>query len=203
MRTGPVSCVLAAVCLVATTARAQDERAFVQGVGGIRMTSAPGIATSLGAMVGGSLTPNIQAVGEFGRLSDVLPPLLDTAISFTPADFQMSALYGVGGVRLTTSPGSHLRAYAETLAGIARLSSTLRGIGSPTTDAIINTALRFADTTDPLAAAGAGVIFESGPLVASVGYRFTRIFADNALAGLITGGNLDINEVRFGIGVRF
>jgi len=201
MRTGIVSCVLAAVCLAATGAAAQDDRAFVQGVGGIRLTSATSFAPSFGAMVGGSLTPNIQAVGEFGRMSDVLPPLLDAALAFTPADYQLSAWYGVGGVRLTTAPG-HVRAYAETLAGVARLSSTIHGIGSPTTDAIVNTALQFVDTTDPLAAAGVGVVVQSGAFVANVGYRFTRIF-DSAEAGLLTGGNLDINELRFGIGFRF
>jgi len=43
---------------------------------------------------------------------------------------------------------------------------------------------------------------QSGAFVANVGYRFTRIF-DNAEAGLLTGGNLDINELRFGVGFRF
>ena len=201
MRTGIVSCVLAAVCLVATGAAAQDDRAFVQGVGGIRLTSATSFAPSFGAMVGGPLTPNLQAVGEFGRMSDVLPPLVDAALAFTPADFRLSAWYGVGGVRLMTAPG-HVRAYAETLAGVARLSSTIHGIASPTTDAIVNTALQFVDTTDPLAAAGVGVVVQSGAFVANVGYRFTRIF-DSAEAGLLTGGNLDINELRFGVGFRF
>jgi hypothetical protein len=199
MRTGRVSSLLVVVCLVSTCAAAQD--AFVQGVGGIRLTSAPGLAGSFGAMVGGSLTPNIDAVGEFGRITDVMPPILDTALSFAYPDFQMSALYGVGGVRLITSPG-HVRAYGETVAGFARLSSSLREADSPI-DTIVNTGLTFVNTTEPLAAAGAGVIFQSGRLVANVGYRFTRIFAGDTLAGLLTGGNLDISEVRMGIGIRF
>ena len=202
MRTGRISCLLVVVCLVSTCAAAQDDRAFVQGVGGIRLTSAPGIAGSFGAMVGGSLTPNIDAVGEFGRMSDVMPTLIDTAVAFTYPDFQMSAWYGVGGIRLITSPTGHLRAYGETVAGFARLSNSLRGIDSPT-DAIVGTALSFVNTTEPLAAAGAGVIFQNGSFVANVGYRFTRIFAGDTLAGLLTGGNLDVNEVRVGIGVRF
>ena len=203
MRTGRLSCLLVVVCLVSTCAAAQDDRAFVQGVGGIRLTSAPGIAASFGAMVGGSLTPNIDAVGEFGRMGDVMPSVIDAALAFTYPDFQLSALYGVGGIRLVTSPAGHVRAYGETVAGVARLSSTLRGIGSPTTGAIVNTALSFVNTTEPLAAAGAGLIFQGGPIVANVGYRFTRIFAGDTLAGLLTGGNLDISEVRVGIGIRF
>jgi hypothetical protein len=202
MRTGRVSGLVAAVCLVSTCATAQDSHAFVQGVGGIRFTSAPGVAGSFGAMVGGSLTPNIDAVGEFGWMSDVMPPLLDTAVSFAYPDFQMSALYGVGGVRLLTSPAGHVRAYGETVGGIARLSSTLRGSDSPV-DTIVNTALTFVNTTEPVAAAGGGIIFQGGSVVANVGYRFTRIFAGDTLAGLLTGGNLDINEVRVGIGIRF
>jgi len=200
MRTGRVSCLLVVVCLVSTCAAAQDS-AFVQGVGGIRLTSAPGIAGSFGAMVGGSLTPNIDAVGEFGRITDVMPPILDTALALTYPEFQMSAFYGVGGVRLITSPG-HVRAYGETVAGFARLSSALRENDSPI-DAIVNTGLSFVNTTEPLAAAGGGVIFQGGPLVANVGYRFTRIFAGDTFAGLLTGGNLDISEVRMGIGIRF
>jgi len=199
MRKGRVSSLLVVVCLVSTCAAAQD--AFVQGVGGIRLTSAPGLAGSFGAMVGGSLTPNIVAVGEFGHITDVMPPILDSALAFAYPDFQMSALYGVGGVRLITSPG-HLRAYGETVAGFARLSSSLRETDSAI-DAIVNTGLSFVNTTEPLAAAGAGVIFQSGPLVANVGYRFTRIFAGDTFAGLLTGGNLDISEVRMGIGIRF
>jgi hypothetical protein len=201
MRTGHVSSLLVVVCLVSTCAAAQDSRAFVQGVGGIRLTSAPGLAGSFGAMVGGSLTPNIDAVGEFGRITDVMPPIIDTAVAFTYPDFQMSALYGVGGIRLITSPG-HVRAYGETVAGFARLSNSLREIDAPI-DAIVNTGLAFVNTTEPLAAAGAGVIFQAGPLVANVGYRFTRIFAGDTFAGLLTGGNLDISEVRMGIGIRF
>ena len=52
-------------------------------------------------------------------------------------------------VRLTTAPG-HVRAYAETLAGVARLSSTIHGIGSATTDAIVNTALQWFTKTGTL-----------------------------------------------------
>ena len=36
------------------------------------------------------LTPNIQIVGEVGRLSDIKPPLLDL-LDFTPFDLRVSA----------------------------------------------------------------------------------------------------------------
>jgi opacity protein-like surface antigen len=96
-----------------------------------------------------------------------------------------------------------LSAYGETLAGVTRLSGSFGGIGSPRTVAIVNTALRFVDTTNPVGAVGAGIILQGGPFVVDVGYRFSRIFARDAFAGLLTGGNLDVNEARIGVGVRF
>src|SRR5205807_4089549 len=136
-------------------------------------------------------------------MSDVLPSAIDTAIAFTPADFRVSSLYGMGGIRLITTPYGHVGAYVETLGGVARLSSRFGGVGSPTTDAIVNTALRFVDTTDPVAAVGAGATFQAGSFAAFVGYRFSRIFASDAFASLLTGGNLDVSEVRVGLGIRF
>ena len=56
---------LAAICLAPTWAGAQDTKGFVQGVGGIRLTSAPGTAGSVGGTVGGSLTRNMQARMSF------------------------------------------------------------------------------------------------------------------------------------------
>ena len=47
---------LAAICLAPTWAGAQDTKGFVQGVGGIRLTSAPGTAGSVGGTVGGYIT---------------------------------------------------------------------------------------------------------------------------------------------------
>src|SRR5262249_33995227 len=158
------------VCLVAAPAAAQDRRAFVEGIGGIRLSSAPGTAASVGGMVGGNLTPYMEAIGEVGRMSDVMPPTAATAIALTPATFRVSSFYGLGGIRLTTTSVGHVRAYAETLGGITRLSNTFGGVGSPALDAITNTALRFVDTTDPMAAVGAGVIFQAGSFVANVGY---------------------------------
>lgn len=201
MASRPILIVLVA-CLAATPAAAQD-RAFVQGIGGLRLSSAPGTAASVGGMVGGNLTPNMQAIGEVGRMSDVLPAAIGTTLAFTPATFHVSSLYGLGGIRLITPPLGHVRAYAETLGGVARLNNTFGGIGSPTEDAITNTALRFVNTTDPVAAVGTGVVFQAGSFVANVGYRFSRIFANDALSALVTGGNLDVSEVRVGIGVRF
>ena len=83
------------------------------------------------------------------------------------------------------------------------MNHSFGGIGAPTTDAIVNIALRFVDTTDPLATVGAGVVFQRGSFFADLGYRFSRIFARDGVAGLLAGGNLDVNQVRVALGVRF
>jgi len=202
--------VLVALSAIPLTASAQTQTqtptrlSFVEGFGGLRTTTLPALDGSLGGTIGVALTPNIQALGEVGRTNDVLPSTISTILAFAPGDVRVSALYGGGGVRFVTNPYGHLSGYGEALGGIARLNTTFGGVGSTTTDALINIGLRFLDTTDPMAGVGAGVIVQGGPMVMTFGYRFNRIFASDALSGLLaTGGNLDVNELRVGIGVRF
>jgi len=196
--------VLAALALVPATASAQSRSSFIEGFGGLRTTTLPAVTGSLGGTFGVSLTPNIQAVGEVGRISDVLPSTISTISSFLPVDVHVAAIYGQGGVRLVSNPFGHLSGYGEALAGVTRLNTTVGGVGSATTDALIDIGLRFLDTTDPIAGVGAGVIIQGGPVVATIGYRFSRVFASDALAGLVaSGGYLDVNEVRVGFGFRF
>ena len=195
--------VLAAIAFVPAAASAQTRTSFLEGFGGLRTTTLPAVVGSLGGSIGVSLTPGVQAVGEVGRLSDVLPSTIDTILAFSPVDVHVSAFYGEGGVRFVTNPRGHLSGYGEALGGITRLNTTFGGIGSTTTDALVNLGLRFLDTTDPIAGVGGGLIVQGGSVVATIGYRFNRLFASDALAGLLTGGNLDVNEVRVGIGVRF
>jgi len=197
--------IVALVSLTPIAASAQERTSFVQGFGGLRLTTAPETAGSLGGTVGIGLTPNIQAVGEVGRVSDVLPATVTSILAFTPLRYRVSAFYGEGGVRFTTNSSGHISAYGETLAGVTRLTNTYSGIefSSPTADLLVDAGLRFLNTTDPIAAVGTGVVIQGGPLVATVGYRFSRIFTNSGLTGLLSGGNMDFHEVRFGVGVRF
>jgi opacity protein-like surface antigen len=195
--------VAAALALVPLSASAQDRPSFFEGFGGLRMTSAPGTAGTLGGSIGVSVTPGIQAVGEVGRTSDVMPSSIASIIALTPAEFRVSAFYGEGGVRFLTNPHGRVSGYAETLAGFARMNASFGGVGSSRTDAIVDIALRYFDSTEPMASVGGGLIMQGGPMVATVGYRFNRIFANDALAGWISGGRLDVNEVRVGVGFRF
>lgn len=194
-----------ACLLVAATASAQDQN-FVQGFGGLTLGSAVSVTTSgsaAGMVVGGRLTPNLQVVGEAGRLGNVLPPATSLILGFSPIGFGVSAWYGEGGLRFTTSSRSGVHPYLETSAGFARLNAHVTGLGSGAGDFLSNAGLQFLNRTDPTASAGGGVTFESGRFVADVGYRYRRIFSPDWVNLLAFGDTLRSNEVRVGVGVRF
>jgi opacity protein-like surface antigen len=194
------------LCTLPAAARAQSANTSVQGFGGLTfgMSSTLGrtsTATALGGIVAAGLTPNIQIVGEVGRLSDIRPPLFDL-LDFTPVNLRVSAWYGEGGVRFIASPRSAVRPYAEATAGFARLSTGLSGFGGRT-DAMIRTGLAFLDRTEPLLGVGAGVLLEHGRLALDVGYRYKKITATGVASALNAGNAYQVNEARIGLGVRF
>jgi hypothetical protein len=196
---------LLAVCLAPATAMAQDRTASAVGFGGTSLNS---FSTSMskvdfGVNVAKELTPNIQVVGEFGRIGNMLPSLTSSLLAFTPYDVSVSAFYGEGGVRLLATPGSGVSPYVEATAGIARLSPHVSGFGS-TPDAILDLGLGFLRSTDPILGVGGGFMLRGGPVVADVGYRYKQVAGGNSLVNLLGAGqNLRAHQVRFGIGVRF
>ena len=141
-------------------------------------------------------------VGEAGRISNVLPSTVDTLLTFSPIGVGRSAWYGQGGVRFTTAT-SGIRPYGETSAGFARLHTELTGGGSGNRGLLENAALHFVDRTYPTASVGGGATFESGRFVADVGYRYRRIFSNDWTTRLSLGQQLNVSEVRIGVGVRF
>lgn len=194
------------VCAMPSAARAQSGNTSVQGFGGLTFGTSSVLggaatASTFGGTIAAGLTPNIQVIGEAGRLSDIKPPLLNL-LDFTPVDLHVRAWYGEGGVRLIASPHSAVRPYAEATAGFARLSTGLSGFGGRT-DAVIDTALGLLNRTEPLLGVGGGVMLQGGPLTVDVGYRYKKILASGAGA-LFNGGNAhQVNQVRVGLGVRF
>ena len=82
------------------------------------------------------------------------------------------------------------------------MKTGLRGTGS-TTDAIINTGLGLFGETEPLLGVGGGVLVQGGPVFLDLGYRYKKIFASDSINGLLTGGDVHVNQVRIGAGVRF
>ena len=194
---------LAALSVLPLPAFAQSNESFIQGFGGLRLATAATLTPTAGATLGVGLTPFIQIVGEVGHIHDVMPSMVETLLTLSPVGIRRSALYGEGGMRLTTGPAGHLGVYGETLYGVARLNTTVSGLGSARTDAITNFALRFVNTTSPVGALGTGVILQGGPVVATIGYRYTRVFSDNMLDTLLSAGHSDVNEARVSFGFRF
>jgi len=194
---------LVALSVLPIPAFAQGNQSFIQGFGGLRLATAPTVTPTVGATLGVGLTPYIQAVGEIGHIHDVMPSMSETLLTLSPVSIRRSALYGEGGIRLTSGSVGHVGVYGETLYGAARLNTTVSGLGSARTDAITNFALRFVNTTSPVGALGTGVILQGGPVVATIGYRYTRFFSDNMLDTLLSTGHSDVNEARVSFGFRF
>jgi len=207
MRKTVILSAMLAVCTVPVAARAQSGNTSVQGFGGLTFGTSSSViggssvASSFGGAIAAGLTPNIQIVGEVGRLSDIKPPLLDL-LDFTPVDLRVSAWYGQGGVRFIASPHSAVRPYAEATAGFARLSTGLSGFGGRT-DAVIDTGLAFLNRTEPMLGAGGGVLLQGGPLALDVGYRYKKILATGVASALNAGNAYQVNEARIGFGIRF
>ena len=156
-----------------------------------------------GGRVSVDLIPGIQAIGEFGRLGNVLPTVTDLPVRLLPFDVRASAFYGEGGVRFLAAPGSAVSPYVEATAGIARVNLDVSGFGGAA-DAVTRAALNMFDSTEPIAGAGGGVMFRGGPLLIDVGYRYKQIFADTLVGSLLgVEQGLRSHQVRFGMGVRF
>jgi opacity protein-like surface antigen len=203
MRTLPFTAIAVAVLCVTSSASAQEPHAAVQAFGGLGLGSFTATNTNFGGAVRGDLTPNIQVIGEAGRLGNVLPSLTQTLFDVSPVDFNVSAWYGQGGVRFTGGT-SGLRPYAEASAGIARLQPHVTGFVSGLPGVITNAGLALLNSTAPIASVGGGVTFESGAFIADIGYRRRRIFSDGWVNALALGNDtLSTNEVRVGFGVRF
>ena len=119
MRTLPFAVIAVAALCVTSSASAQEPHAAVQAFGGLGVGSFTTTNTNFGGAVTADLTPNIQVVGEAGRIGNMLPSMTQTLIGLGPVDLNVSAWYGQGGVRFTGGSAA-LRPYVETSAGIAR-----------------------------------------------------------------------------------
>jgi hypothetical protein len=187
--------------LASAPAWAQPSRGSVGGFGGLTINGATS-QSSFGGSVGVDLMPNIQVVGEVGRISDVLPSTIDRLIALTPVDLRVSAFYGEGGVRFLTGARAPVRGYVETTAGFARLSTRFSGIEGA--DSYVNAGLAFFDRTSPMLGVGGGVIMQFGSVLVDAGYRYKRILGSGTLDRVLTGGdNINVNQVRVGVGFRF
>lgn len=197
--------VTALVCTLPTAAAAQSGNSSVQAFGGVTFGGSDFVdaatATTVGAAVHVGLTPNIQIIGEGGRMSNIAPGVYDL-LDFTPVDLGVSAWYAQGGVRLIASPAAGVRPYGEATAGVARLRTDVSGVSGVPGD-VLDTALNFLDRTEPMFGLGAGLVFGAGPVAVDVGYRYKHIRTSGLPSVLNAGRGFGVNEVRVGIGVRF
>lgn len=202
-----VAAALAVVSVVIAPSPASAQ-VSIDGFGGVQMDHVASLGDSgfpvdFGGRVSFDVVPAVQVFGEFGRIGNVMPPLVETGLAFTRLDVTASAFYGEGGVRLLAAPRSAVSPYVEGTAGIAHLRLGARGLGS-TSDAIIRAALNLVDTRDPLFGVGGGILMRAGPLNVDLGYRFKRIVSNSTLSSVLSvGQELQSHQVRFGVGVRF
>ncbi len=193
------------VCGWTGVAGAQSLNRSVQGFGGVTFGSSElgrtSRASSVGGVVAAGLTPNIQIIGEGGRLSDIKPPLLNL-LDFTSVNLRVSAWYAEGGVRFIASPHLSVRPYTEATAGMARLRTGVSGL-SGRTDVIVATALEFFNRTEPMLGVGGGVVFGAGPISVDAGYRYKRIVASGLASAVNAEDAYQVNEARVGVGIRF
>ena len=187
--------------LVSLSSPAFAQNSQITGFGGLTFGDVTDSST-FGGSVAVPLTDNLQIIAEGGRITNVLPSLVDTLVDLTPYDVGVSAWYGEAGVRFIGSSDRTIRPYAEATAGYARLSAGLSGIGA-TPGAITNAALNLLNRTDPMLGVGGGFIVQGGPLALDLGYRYKKILAGESFQGALTGGDFSLNELRIGVGVRF
>jgi opacity protein-like surface antigen len=180
---------------------AQNGSGQIQGFGGFTLRGV-NPATTFGGNVAVPLGDHVQIIGEGGRMSDLTWAPLSGLLDFAPFDARVSAFYGEAGVRVLGPSNRVVRPYAEATAGMARMHVGISGIGTRT-DPILNAALSFLDSTQPILGAGAGVLVQGGPVVVDFGYRYHRIGSGNPLPTVLTGGKLDVQQVRLGVGFRF
>jgi hypothetical protein len=201
MRSFCLTVALVAVLFVPTPTQAQSRAGFAEGFGGLTFGDTAS-ASTFGGGVAVNLTPNIQVIGEVGRMSDLKPSILDQPLAFTSVNMHLSAFYGEGGVRYIVLPHSRLRPYAEATAGFARLNTRFTGAGARE-DSFVNAGLKLLDRTEPLLGVGGGVMLQTGPVVVDLGYRYKKVLTDEMVVPLVSGTNIGVNQFRVGVGVGF
>lgn len=188
-----------AIALVAPAA-AHAQGGQIQAFSGLTFGNVTSSST-VGGQFAVPLSDNLHVIGEAGRMNDVMPSLFSTIVDFTPIDLRVSAWYGEAGIRLIGSSRRAVRPYGEATAGFARMSTGVAGAGS--FDPLVNGALGLFNRTEPMLGLGTGVMLHGGPLVLDLGYRYKMIRAGDSLQALLTGGDVNVSQVRVGVGFRF
>lgn len=200
------SFVAASICTVIVSAPGvafAGSGATLGGFGGLSISNLEAQRPSLGGTVTIPLVPQLQIVGEVGRIGNVLPTRAGTIFSVAQTQLHASAFYGEGGIRLIAAPRSAVTPYGEATAGVARLDVGSDRFGT-LGNAATSLALGLVGRTTPVASLGGGLLLRGGPVVFDLGYRYKQLFADPVLQDVLgLGEPLRAHELRAGIGVRF
>jgi hypothetical protein len=198
--------VLASVLLLPHPSNAQMS---LDGFGAYSMNRVPALGgestvpLDFGGRVSFEMIRGVEAIGEFGKIGNVMPATISIPLQFAPIGVRVSAFYGEGGLRLVAAPGSAVSPYVEGTAGVAHMRLSINGLG-PTADAIARAALNFVDTRDPMFGGGGGLLLKGGPIHVDLGYRYKRIMANSALTSVLSlGQDMQTHQIRVGMGVRF
>ena len=183
-------------------------RAYLSALGGVTFGNEAGGLVAGGVNV--VATPHLQIIGEFGRMSNVLPKttsdqLNSVAESFTgdgssPFSFtaKMPSTYGMGEVRVLGKQRSGLAPFVDSGFGWAKVTTHLTADqgGTDVTGEFVTAADLFQSQTKPMFMAGGGVSIAAGKRAAvDIGYHYARIFTDTTA--------INTNQVVAGLRVGF
>lgn len=211
-----------ALALASTVAAQTRDHGYVIGIGGSTTT----VVTSpfFGGAVGLNVTRDLLVTGEVGRMQNLYADFTrddlraleqafaEEGIPFN-ANFEMSSVYAMGGVRWVVPTNYTARPYLTASAGIARLNPkpgfALAGIDI-TSLVMQEPDLKtvFEKQNRPLASFGGGVSVPFAKhFTADVGYRYSRIFLDTSYlqAGSSPHSHkgFDVQRVYAGAGFTF
>jgi hypothetical protein len=181
---------------VPQTARAQ-ERAFAMGVVGL--TFAENTSWVAGAKGGFSITPNLQIVGMYERMNDVLTSQLATDFRRLASavnvriEGKIPTNYLAAGIRYNFASAASVHPYVQFDAGVAQIDPELSifAEGEDITDQVDT---ELAETNGAIALS-AGIRADIGDsLTTEFGFKWVNIFTDTTLK---------INRLHFAIGARF
>ena len=187
---------------------ADTPRAYLSALGGVTFGSEAG-----GVFAGGInvvANSHLQIIGEFGRMSNVLPATASNQLNTvaegftgdgtTPFSFtaSMPSTYGMGEVRVLGKQRSGLAPFVDSGFGWAKVTTHLtatQGDADVTPD-FVTAADLFHSQTKPMFMAGGGVSIAAGKRAAvDIGYHWARIFTDTQA--------INTNQVVAGLRVGF
>jgi opacity protein-like surface antigen len=209
-----------------TGANLKDAGGYVTGLAGFA-TSTDNTTGDVQLEGGVRIAPHVKLfgdIGRFGNLQGDLQPTLDATTSSLAANQGLAvigsgslpATYFTGGLRVEVPTGTRVMPYILGGVGVARLSPTPRFTFSsgtlpdgttPDVGTDVTSALTQAGTlTVPPASSAFMITLGGGVQVpvttrwhADVGYRYSRIAADDTLSA----SPLSVNGMAFGFGFRF